>query len=228
MPGVAEPAGAADLSHGADSATGGDDDEGPLPMEETAFLDADGGAATTDNRKRGKKAGVPNWAPMEAVACVWAQIAQCEEEQQQPFTKLQSGAMARYLGKAKDLHGKGKWNARLTGGRTPAQSALIRAGPGCEPISFWAKAEKLKSAVINQIVPVWWQVQDEQHSGWDQSEKVKETLKRSAPAPLPLLPLMGVPCMEKLWDLEPIHMFVFQVLGKSLTFSSLSSRYRST
>ena len=136
MPGVAEPAGAADLSHGADSATGGDDDEGPLPMEETAFLDADGGAATTDNRKRGKKAGVPNWAPMEAVACVWAQIAQCEEEQQQSFTKLQSGAMARYPGKAKDLHGKGKWNFRLTGGRTPAQSALIRAGPGVSQTAF--------------------------------------------------------------------------------------------
>ena len=86
--------------------------------------------------------------------------------------------MSRYLGKAKDLLGKGKWNLRLTCGRTPEQSAQIRAGPGCEPNSFCAKAEKLNSAVINHIVPMWWLVQEEQHSGWDESEKVKETFKR--------------------------------------------------
>ena len=55
-------------------------DEVARDLIETAFADADGGASDADNRKRGKKAGVPNWAPMEAVACVWAQIAQCEEE----------------------------------------------------------------------------------------------------------------------------------------------------
>ena len=191
-------------------------DEAARDLDETAFLDADGGAATAGNRKKGKKAGVPNWAPMEAVACVWAQIAQCEEEQQQSLAKLQSGAMARYLGKAKDLQGKGKWNLRLTGGRTPEQSAGIRAGPGCEPNSFWAKAEKIKSVVINHIVPLWWQVQDEQHSGWDEAEKMKETLKRCAMIIESLLA-----CAFAMEPLSFDQMFVVQVLAKSHAFPSL-------
>jgi len=45
--------------------------DGPDP---DAQLDSD--EPEDEARKKGKKRGVPNWAPAEAVACVWAQIAQ--------------------------------------------------------------------------------------------------------------------------------------------------------
>ena len=98
LPGVAEPAGDAEMAvaDGAPLPRMGVD-EAARDLNETAFADADGGAGNADNRKRGKKAGVPNWAPMEAVACVWAQIAQCEEEQQQSLSKLRCPRFFQYL-----------------------------------------------------------------------------------------------------------------------------------
>jgi len=47
--------------------------------------------------------------------------------------------------------------------------------------SFWGKADKLKASVVNPIVPIWWQVKDdEQRSGWDDmTEFVKEALARA-------------------------------------------------
>eukprot|EP00873_Tetraselmis_striata_P016251 jgi/Tetstr1/436515/TSEL_025341.t1 len=129
-------------------------------------------------KAKGKKAGVPNWAPIEAVACVWAQLAQCDEEQIQDGQGLQEGSKAKYLSKALELKRQGRWLPKLSGGRTPEQSAAIRAGPEATPESFWGKADKLKASVINHIVPIWWQVKDDQRSGWDMTEFVKEALAR--------------------------------------------------
>eukprot|EP00873_Tetraselmis_striata_P033366 jgi/Tetstr1/453630/TSEL_040586.t1 len=78
-------------------------------------------------KAKGKKAGVPNWAPIEAVACVWAQLAQCDEEQIQDGQGLQEGSKAKYLSKALD------------------KRALVK---------------------------------DDQRSGWDMTEFVKEALAR--------------------------------------------------
>jgi len=98
-----------------------------------APLDSD--SQEEEARKKGKKRGVPNWAPAEAVACVWAQIAR-SDEQIQPLTELRKGAMKRRMSKAQELKRQGRWQDHLCGGRTPNQSAEIRAGPDCSPASF--------------------------------------------------------------------------------------------
>eukprot|EP00192_Tetraselmis_astigmatica_P014597 CAMPEP_0117657282 /NCGR_PEP_ID=MMETSP0804-20121206/5248_1 /TAXON_ID=1074897 /ORGANISM="Tetraselmis astigmatica, Strain CCMP880" /LENGTH=156 /DNA_ID=CAMNT_0005463727 /DNA_START=22 /DNA_END=493 /DNA_ORIENTATION=- len=85
-----------------------------------APLDSD--SQEEEARKKGKKRGVPNWAPAEAVACVWAQIAR-SDEQIQPLTELRKGAMKRRMSKAQELNGKGvgKTTCAAVGPQTRAQ-----------------------------------------------------------------------------------------------------------
>ena len=86
--------------------------------------------------------------------------------------------MAKYLSKAPELKRQGRWTKPLCGGRNPEQSAKIRAGTDCNPATFYSKGNELKGSVINDIVPVWWRVRNEHHSGWDMSEFIKETKAR--------------------------------------------------
>lgn len=146
-------------------------------VEDCSEGSQEGGGDEDQGAKQGRQKGSVKWAPAEAVACCWAQLAQAEYEQIQTLPALRQGAQARYLDKARELKRQGRWSEKLSGGRTPEASAKIRAEL-CSPEAFWAKADRLKRDVINEIVPKWWDVKDQNRSGWDATEFINETKAR--------------------------------------------------